>query len=56
MAGLFGRGNVGIGIEGAYGRFKPDVVAPGTFVVSTRSEQWDTNAYYNPTNYHYNVY
>ncbi len=44
------RGNVGIGQEGSYGRFKPDVVAPGTFVVSTRSSQWDTNAYYNPTN------
>lgn len=43
-------GNVGIGIEGTFGRFKPDVVAPGTFVVSCRSEQWDTNAYYHPTN------
>ncbi len=31
------RGNVGIGTEGTYGRFKPDVVAPGTFVISTRS-------------------
>jgi subtilisin-like proprotein convertase family protein len=44
-------GNVGIGMEGQFGRFKPDVVAPGTFVVSTRSSEWDTNAYYNPTNY-----
>jgi alpha-tubulin suppressor-like RCC1 family protein/subtilisin-like proprotein convertase family protein len=43
-------GNVGIGTEGTYGRFKPDVVTPGTFVVSTRSEQWDTNAFSNPTN------
>jgi len=50
------RGNVGIGIEGAFGRFKPDMVAPGTFVVSTRSEQWDTNAYYNPTNYNENEF
>ena len=48
------RGNVGIGTEGTYGRFKPDVVAPGTFVVSTRSSQWDQNAYYNPTNYYDN--
>jgi subtilisin-like proprotein convertase family protein len=40
------RGNVGVGTEGAAGRFKPDVVAPGVFVVSTRSSQWDTNAYY----------
>ncbi len=44
------RGNVGVQTEGAYGRFKPDVVAPGTFVVSTRSGQWDKAAYYNPTN------
>jgi subtilisin-like proprotein convertase family protein len=46
-------GNVGIGVEGPNGRFKPDVVAPGTFVVSTSSQfndQWNTNAYYNPTN------
>jgi subtilisin-like proprotein convertase family protein len=50
VAGYSSRGNVGIGVEGTFGRFKPDVVAPGTFVVSTRSEQWDTNAYYNPTN------
>lgn len=44
------RGNVGYGIEGDFGRFKPDVVAPGTFIVSTRSGQWDTNSYYHPTN------
>jgi subtilisin-like proprotein convertase family protein len=44
------RGNVGVGVEGANGRFKPDVIAPGTFVVSTRSQQWDTNAFLNPTN------
>jgi subtilisin-like proprotein convertase family protein len=42
------RGNVGIGTEGAFGRYKPDVVAPGTFVISTRSQEWDTNSYYNP--------
>ena len=50
VAGYSSRGNVGIGTEGTFGRFKPDVVAPGSFVVSTRSAQWDTNAYYNPTN------
>jgi subtilisin-like proprotein convertase family protein/N-acetylneuraminic acid mutarotase len=55
VADYSSRGNVGIGIEGAFGRFKPDVVAPGTFVVSTRSAQWATNAYYNPTNYDYNI-
>lgn len=33
-------GNVGVGTEGTYGRFKPDVVAPGSFTVSTRSSQW----------------
>jgi subtilisin-like proprotein convertase family protein len=50
VASYSSRGNVGIGTEGDFGRFKPDVVSPGTFVVSTRSGQWDTNAYYNPTN------
>ncbi|HAB15331.1 MAG TPA: S8 family serine peptidase [Verrucomicrobiota bacterium] len=35
------RGNVGIGIEGPVGRFKPDVVAPGSFIASTRSLQWE---------------
>ena len=53
VAAFSSRGNVGIGIEGEFGRFKPDVVAPGTFVVSTRSAQWDTNAYYNPTSHIY---
>src|SRR5204862_701351 len=47
VAGFSSRGNVGIGIEGNSGRFKPDVVAPATFVVSTRSAQWDQAAYYN---------
>ncbi len=52
VAGFSSRGNVGVGIEGASGRFKPDVVAPGTFIVSTRSQQWDTAGYFyqNPTN------
>ena len=50
-----GRGNVGIGIEGEYGRFKPDVVAPGSFVLSARSDQWDEESYYNPTNHILNV-
>ncbi len=48
VASFSSRGNVGIGVEGDFGRFKPDVVAPGTFVVSTRSMTWDTKAYYNP--------
>lgn len=51
VAGFSSRGNVGIGIEGDYGRFKPDLVAPGTFVVSTRSLEWDERAYYNPTSH-----
>ncbi|HEV2210049.1 MAG TPA: LamG-like jellyroll fold domain-containing protein [Verrucomicrobiae bacterium] len=53
VANFSSRGNVGYGVEGDHGRFKPDVVAPGTFVVSTRSSQWDEQAYYNPTNYNY---
>ena len=36
VAGYSSRGNVGEGTEGAFGRFKPDLVAPGTFVLSTR--------------------
>ncbi|MCL4786145.1 MAG: S8 family serine peptidase [Verrucomicrobia bacterium] len=51
VAAYSGRGNVGMGIEGDFGRFKPDVVAPGTFVVSTRSQEWDAAAYYNPTSH-----
>ena len=31
------RGNVGVGLEGPAGRFKPDVVAPGSYVVSARA-------------------
>jgi subtilisin-like proprotein convertase family protein len=33
-------GNVGVGTEGDYGRFKPDVVAPGVFIVSCRSSNY----------------
>ncbi|MEI7731269.1 MAG: S8 family serine peptidase [Verrucomicrobiota bacterium] len=40
VAGFSSRGNVGIGIEGLTGRFKPDVVAPGTFVLSCRASAW----------------
>jgi hypothetical protein len=50
VAGYSSRGNVGVGTEGVSGRFKPDVVAPGSFAVSTRSQQWDEQAYYDPTN------
>ena len=50
VAAFSSRGNVGVGVEGAFGRFKPDVVAPGTFVVSARSTQWAPSARYNPTN------
>ncbi|HWQ93360.1 MAG TPA: S8 family serine peptidase, partial [Clostridia bacterium] len=45
VAHYSGRGNVGFYKEGDHGRFKPDVVAPGSFVVSTRSTQMDTNAF-----------
>ena len=54
IASFSSRGNVGVGIEGDAGRFKPDVVAPGTFIISTRTTTWDERDYYNPTNYHYN--
>lgn len=40
VARFSSRGNVGVSIEGEFGRFKPDVVAPGTFVISARSKDW----------------
>lgn len=46
VAAFSSRGNVGIGVEGDFGRFKPDVVAPGVFIVSTRSTNWT-----DPTNF-----
>jgi subtilisin-like proprotein convertase family protein len=46
VASFSSRGNVGVGVEGEFGRFKPDVVAPGVFIVSTRSTNWD-----DPTNF-----
>jgi subtilisin-like proprotein convertase family protein len=56
VANFSSRGNVGVGIEGPSGRYKPDVVAPGTFVISDRplGANWDTGDYYNPTNFTYN--
>ena len=42
VAAFSSRGNVGVGVEGEGGRFKPDVVAPSTFIVSTRSKHWKT--------------
>ena len=40
VAPFSGRGNVGIGTEGQFGRFKPDILAPGSFTISTRSKDW----------------
>src|SRR5581483_10411439 len=56
VASFSSRGNVGVEIEGTFGRFKPDLVAPGTFVISDRSSQWNEKAYYNPTNHSYFTY
>jgi subtilisin-like proprotein convertase family protein len=41
-------GNVGVGIEGTNGRFKPDVVAPGVFTITCRATNFvdPTNATY----------
>ncbi len=44
VASFSSKGNVNPGVEGDAGRFKPDVVAPGTFVVSTRAKDWKPNA------------
>ncbi len=38
------KGNVNPGVESDAGRFKPDVVAPGSFVVSTRAKGWKPDA------------
>ncbi len=43
VAAFSSRGNVGIGTEGQFGRFKPDVVAPGTFVISSKSQFFTQN-------------
>lgn len=40
VAPFSGRGNVGVDIEGDNGRFKPDIVAPGVFIVSTSPTNW----------------
>ena len=40
VATFSSRGNVGIGLEGSFGRFKPDVVAPGAMLVSARSSDY----------------
>ena len=40
IADYSSRGNVGVTQEGDFGRFKPDVVAPGTFIISTRASNW----------------
>ncbi len=56
VAFLSSRGNVGVSLEGTFGRFKPDVVAPGTFIVSTRSRQLDEGVYYSTTNFIVNTF
>ena len=43
VAWFSGRGNVGIGVEGAGGRFKPDVVAPGSFIISALAKDWQSS-------------
>jgi len=43
VASYSSRGPVGQGIEGS-GRFKPDVVAPGNFLVTLKNSLWTTNS------------
>jgi subtilisin family serine protease/subtilisin-like proprotein convertase family protein len=47
-ASFSSRGNVGIGTEGRFGRFKPDVIAPGTFVISASASQWNLEDQFHP--------
>ncbi len=42
IASFASRGPIAIGIEGPNGRFKPDLTAPGTFIVSTRAAGWES--------------
>lgn len=49
VADFSSRGNVGIGLEGQFGRFKPDLVTPGSFIVSARSEGWEDPEAFNNT-------
>jgi len=46
VASFSGRGNTGIGREGLYGRAKPDLVAPGTMLISAASTNMDLTNYY----------
>lgn len=48
VASFSSRGNVGIGVEGAQGRFKPDLVAPGVFIMSARSTNWNLTNDFSP--------
>ncbi len=48
VAAYSSRGNVGVEIEGESGRFKPDVVAPGSFILSARSAAWRLEDQYAP--------
>jgi subtilisin-like proprotein convertase family protein len=50
VASFSSRGNVDPGDEGLAGRFKPDLVAPGSFQVSTRSRDWDSATAYTAGN------
>lgn len=56
VANFSSRGNVGVGIEGSYGRFKPDVVAPGSYILSDRSAQWELANEYDTNSVQYAVF
>ena len=56
VANFSSRGNVGIGIEGSYGRFKPDVVAPGSQILSARSAQWKLEDEYDTNSVQYSLF
>ncbi|MGB0580930.1 MAG: S8 family serine peptidase [Limisphaerales bacterium] len=40
VASFSSRGNVGVGLEGDFGRFKPDLVTPGTWILSLRASNF----------------
>ena len=56
VADYSSRGNVSVGIEGDFGRFKPDVVAPGSQILSARSSQWSLGAEYDTNSVQYALF
>ncbi|MHC1762809.1 MAG: S8 family serine peptidase [Verrucomicrobiia bacterium] len=55
VAAYSSRGNIGIGVEGEFGRFKPDVVAPGTFLLAPRASTWNLESEFDTNSAEYTI-